>query len=97
MYAVIRRYKIKNISEDELVRLNQQGFVPIVKQIPGFVAYHFINAGNDTVVTFSLFHDKAGAEESTRRAADWGNKNLASFMQGAPEVITGEVLIHEFK
>ena len=98
MYAAIRRYRINDINDiDEIVRRTQEGFVPLIKQTPGFVAYHLINAGNNTVVTFSLFHDKAGAEESTRRAADWVNQNLASFVQGAPEVTAGEVVIHEFK
>lgn len=98
MYAVIRRWNIKDISDlDEIVRLAQEGFVPLIKQVPGFVAYHLVNAGNNTVVTFSLFHDKAGAEQSTRTAASWVQQNLAQYVQGTPEVTSGEVVIHEFK
>lgn len=98
MYAVIRRWNIKDVSDlDEIVRLAQGGFVPLIKQVPGFMAYHLINAGNNTVVTFSLFHDKAGAEQSTRTAATWVQQNLAQYVQGTPEVTAGEVVIHEFK
>ncbi|HET9918645.1 MAG TPA: hypothetical protein VFQ30_02295 [Ktedonobacteraceae bacterium] len=98
MYAAIRRYRIKNTGDiDEIVRRAQEGFVPLIKQAQGFVAYHLINAGNNTVVTFSLFQDRAGAEESTRLAANWVNQNLAQYVEGAPEVTAGEVLLHEFK
>src|SRR5579884_4207018 len=98
MYAVIRRYSIKDISDlDEIVRLAEEGFVPLIKQTPGFVAYHLMNAGNNTVVTFSLFHDRSGAEQSTRTAASWVQQNLARYVQGTPEVTSGEVIIHELK
>ena len=98
MYASIRRYKVKNINDfDEIIRRSQQDFVPLIKQVPGFIAYHLINTGNDTVVTFSLFHNQAGADESTRLATNWVQQNLAQYVQGPLEVTSGEVLIHEFK
>jgi hypothetical protein len=98
MYAVIRRYSIKDISDlDEIVRLAEEGFVPLIKQAPGFVAYHLINTGNNTVVTFSLYHDKAGADESTRIAASWVQQNLAQYVEGVPDVTSGDVVIHEYK
>ena len=98
MYAVLRRYSIKDTSDlDEIVRLAEEGFVPLIKQTPGFVAYHLINAGNNTVVTFSLFRDRSGAEQSTRTAASWVQQNLAQYVQGTPEVTSGEVIIHVFE
>jgi len=75
----------------EIAGLAQQGFVPLVSQIPGFVAYYGVDAGNDVVVTISLFQDQAGEEESTRRAADWVKQNVAEFIQGAVELTAGEV------
>jgi len=75
----------------EIAGRAQQGFVPLVSQIPGFVAYYGVDAGNDVVVTISLFQDQAGEEESTRRAADWVKQNVAEFIQGAVELTAGEV------
>jgi hypothetical protein len=98
MYAVIRRYTIKESNDlGRIVRLVQEGFVPLVKQMPGFTAYHLINAGNDTVVTFSLFHNKEDAEQASTTAANWIQQNLTQYIQGTPEVTTGDVVIHEFK
>ena len=71
--------------------------MPIIGQVPGFVAYYAVKVGDDGIVSFSLFEDQAGAEESTRRAAHWVQQNLASFVQGAPEVVAGEVVVEEAK
>ena len=39
--------------------------------------------------------DQAGADESTRRAADWVQQNLAGFFVGPPTVTTGSVWLHD--
>ena len=91
MYVALRRYQTKAGSLGELARRAQQGFVPLVSQIPGFVAYYGVDLGNDAIVTISIFQDQAGEEESTRRAADWVKQNVAEFIQGTVEVTAGEV------
>jgi quinol monooxygenase YgiN len=91
MYIAVRRYKIKAGSMDEVTQRAAKGFVPLVRQAPGFVAYYGVAEGNDTVFTVSVFQDQAGADESTRLAADWVRQNLAEFIQGAPELQAGEV------
>lgn len=97
MYAVIRRYNINPDQVDDLAHRTHAEFVSIIKQSPGFIGYHLINAGNGVVVTFSLFNNQAAADESTRLAADWIKQNLSSIVQGPPEITEGEVLVHAFK
>lgn len=91
MYVAIRRYKIKAGSIGELARRAEQGFVPLIRQTPGYVAYYGLETGNDSICTISVFQDQAGADESNRRAADWVSQNVAEFVQGPPEVTAGEV------
>jgi hypothetical protein len=91
MYVAVRQYQTKAGSIDELARRAQQGFVPLMSQVPGFVAYYGVDAGNNVIVTISIFQDQAGAEESNRRAADWVKQNLAELVQGPPEITAGEV------
>lgn len=43
MYVAVRRYKIKEGSLGEIAQRAQQGFVPLVSQIPGFVAYYGVD------------------------------------------------------
>ncbi len=93
MYMVVRKYRTKpEASIEEIVQRVQEGFVPIVSQTPGFVAYHIVDTGNDTVASVTLFQDQAGADESTRRASDWVSLNLISLLQIPAEITAGEVL-----
>ena len=93
MYIVVRKYGIKpEASIQEIVQRVEEGFVPIVSQTPGFVAYHIVNTGNDTVASVTLFQDQVGADESTRRASDWVSENLISLLRLPAEITAGEVL-----
>ena len=97
MYAAIRFYKVKPGSIDVITQSAQAGFVPLVSSLPGFVAYYGVLGENDTVVTVSIFTDQAGEEESTRQAATWVQQNVAQYVEGAPEIIAGQVVWHAQK
>ncbi len=96
LYLVIRRYPLASgASVDELTSIVRDGFVPIVREVPGFVEYYTYDAGGGDSGTISVFTDAAAAEESTRRAADWvARADLGRFFAGPPEVIAGSVLLH---
>ena len=97
MFIAVRRYKVKPGSIDEIVRSVSEGFVPLISQTSGFMAYYAVDAGNDIIFSVSIFQDQAGADESTRLAADYVNQNLASLVQGPPEVTAGEVNFYNIK
>ncbi len=63
--------------------------------VPGFVAYYVVNAGDGSIISINIFEDKAGADESTRRAADGVRENLASLLPKAPEVAADEVIVRK--
>jgi hypothetical protein len=44
------------------------------------------------MASVSVFEDRAGAENSTERAADWVRDNIAELIPNPPEVTTGEVV-----
>lgn len=96
MHIAIRRYQLEDPGAiDDLLRRVTEGFVPIIKDAPGFLAYYALDSGGGTVTSISVFEDQAGAEESTRRAADWVRQNLASMLPNPPEIIAGEVGAYE--
>jgi hypothetical protein len=99
MYVNIRRYKITSGSFGELKQEVQQSFVPIVSKVPGFIEYFWLTAGDNEVLAINVFENRAGAEESVRKAADFirSNKRVASLLPTSPEVITGEVGVHHSK
>ncbi|MFF3624708.1 hypothetical protein [Streptomyces sp. NPDC002467] len=76
----------------EAGRRVDEGFVPLLRQVPGFVAYYWIDAGGGVMVSTSVYEDRAGAEESVRRAAEFVRDNLASLLPNPPQVTAGEVV-----
>ncbi|TMM16004.1 MAG: hypothetical protein E6F96_12025 [Actinobacteria bacterium] len=91
MYATVRRYE--DVTDPaEAGRRVAEGFVPLVKQIPGFVSYYWVDAGDGVMASTSVFEDRAGAQASTERAAEWVQENIASLLPLPPLVIAGEVV-----
>ncbi len=97
MYASVRRYEMDPASLDELKSRVEEGFIPIVSSVPGFVAYYVISEGDGTVFSINVFEDKAGADESALRAADWVEENIASLVSRTPDVAFGEVIVQVHK
>lgn len=91
MYAAVRRYE--GVSDPgEAGRRVAEGFVPLLKEIPGFVAYYWVDAGGGVMASTSVFEDRAGAEASTERAAEWVRDNIESLLPNPPQVTAGEVV-----
>jgi hypothetical protein len=95
MHAAIRQYQVDPGSVDEFRRGVNEGFLPTIKDVYGFQAYYAVDAGGGRLATVSVFDDRAGAEESTRMAADWIRQNMASLVPNPPEVLEGEVFANE--
>ena len=94
MYASIRQARAKSGSADELASRIKKGAVAIVSNVPGFMGYYVIYAGDDTVTSISLFNDFAGAEESNLRALAWIEKNLGPLLDGPATATAGPVIVH---
>lgn len=97
MYVIVRRYKTAPGSSAELKRRIQQEFLPIVSKVPGFIEYFWMSAGENEMFSVNIFQDRSGAEESVRAAADYVKRNLTSLLPNPPEVISGEVVVHQAK
>jgi hypothetical protein len=96
MYASVRRYDgVTDVRE--VTRRVNEGFIQIVREIPGFVDYYCIDAGGGVVVSVSVFQDRASAEESNTRAANYVRENLASVLPNLPQITAGEVVAHTAK
>jgi hypothetical protein len=97
MYATIRRYTPKTPATrenvEELRRRIEEKFLPTVQDIRGFHSYSVLNAGNKEILSITVFEDREGAAESTRRAAEFVQKDPLKDQLGKPEVIEGELLL----
>ena len=93
MYATTRRYEGVTDSAEAAKRV-KEGFVPLIKKIPGFVDYYFIDAGGGVMFSTSIFEDKGAADQSNKAAADWVRDNIASLIPNPPQTTQGSVVSH---
>jgi hypothetical protein len=97
MYAVIRRYTAKKAPDEKAVddfkRRIETNFVPQLNDVRGFHGYYVIRTGNNQLVSITICEDKAGATESTRRAADFVKTDPLKDQLGSPEVMEGDLLV----
>jgi hypothetical protein len=96
MYAIIRRYTPKGTLDrkalDDFKHRIEDKFLPVAQEIRGFHSYYVVNAGKE-LVSISVFEDKTGASESTRRAAEFVKNDPIKDQMGSPEVLEGELLV----
>ncbi len=57
----------------------------LISEVPGFVSYAAFRSGGDGV-TVTVCQDKAGTDESSRRAAEWVKDNVTTTVD--PPAIT---------
>jgi len=96
MYATVRRYE--GVTDpSETGRQVNEGFVPLISQIPGFVAYYWVDAGGGVMISTSVFQDQSGAEESNRRAVEYVMQNLVLLLPKPPQITAGEVVAYKAK
>jgi hypothetical protein len=92
MYASIRIYKADSI--EEVARMVNEDFVPMIEQMPGFLNYYCVAAENGTWATVSIFETDPQTEESNRLAAEFvQHSEMISLLQRV-EMITGQVVVH---
>lgn len=92
MYAVIRDYTGASALTEALDRL-PENVETVLSAVPGFVSYYAVRNG-DRLTAITICEDERGAEESTRRAAEWVRENLPGVSISPPQVSDGEVFLH---
>jgi hypothetical protein len=91
MWGAVRRYE--GITDPaEAGRLVGESFVPLLEQVPGFVAYYWIDAGDGVMASLSVYENQDGADQSVSIARDWVRENAASLIPNPPQVTEGQVV-----
>ena len=93
MHASIRRYRIGTDDVAALLVRVEDGFLPIISGLPGFVSYMVVDAGDGVVASISVFESEEAAEQSTAAAAAWVRENLSDVIMEPPEVTAGEIVL----
>ena len=94
MYVAVRRYEgVTNPSEAG--RIVDEGFVPIISGMPGFVAYYWVDAGDGVMISTSVFEHKDAEEQSTFMAGEFVAEHLEPLMPNPPQITAGEVVAYK--
>ena len=94
MYVALRRYEgVTNPSEAG--RIVDEGFVPLISELPGFIAYYWVDAGDGVMVSTSVFEHKDAEEQTNFVAGQFVAEHLAPLMPNPPQVTAGEVVAYK--
>jgi hypothetical protein len=93
MYIVVRRYTGASALADAMVQREQE-VRDLISTVPGFRAYYAARTDGGGVATVTVCDDKAGTDESVRRAGDWVRTNLSGASISPPEITEGETYIN---
>ena len=96
MYVAVRRYE--GVSDPQKVaQLVEEDYVPIISEMPGFVAYYLVDAGDGVMVSTNVFRHKSAERESNFRAGGFVAEQLAPLLPNPPQVTAGEVVNYKAK
>ena len=96
MYIAVRRFE--GVTDlQKVAQVAEEGFVPIISEMRGFVAHYTVDAGDGVLVGISVFEHKDAEEQSTFRAGEFVAEHLAPLMPNPPQVTAGEVVNYKAK
>ena len=94
MEVIIRKYSGKGAKE-LLDALEQKAaeVESMLRSVDGFESYTLARAG-DGGFSITVCRDRAGIDESNRKAKEWIAKNAGHLGVNAPETLLGNVVVH---
>lgn len=87
MFVSIRVYEgLAPDEQDEIVRIVDEGFLPIMRESDGFVAYYLLPAG-DQLAAISMFDSAGQAAASNEAAREFVAEYMAPLLPNAPTIV----------
>jgi hypothetical protein len=92
-FGSLRRYRLRSGSIEALMHIVDETFAEQICELPGFVAYHALDAGAGEVLSISLFGNQEQAEESDELALSFVRDKLGDFDLERTAVMGGKVVV----
>ena len=94
MHAVIRTFSGKGAKAlFDVIEKNKADVEKHMRAVKGLVSYTLIRT-SDGGLSLTVCKDKAGVDDSLKRAREWIAKNAGETGVGAPKVTEGTVITH---
>ncbi len=92
MYVVVRSYSEQGASAlFDVMGQREEDVKALISGVPGFVSYAAFRSGGGGM-TVTVCQDKAGTDESSRRAAEWVKENVGTAVD-PPAITEGSTLL----
>lgn len=95
MFTVLQRYRVRLGSVTDAAVRAEESLVPRLRAVTGFIAYHFLHTGDNTVAALALFDTKAAADVAARLLSEWFRSDWPAFRLLAPDLSVAESLTLE--
>jgi hypothetical protein len=93
MYTVVRSYFGKGAKElVDLLERNKTDVEKTMRSVKGLISYTLVRS-EDGGFSVTVCNDKAGTDESLKKARDWIAKNAAGIGVAAPKVTEGSTVV----
>jgi hypothetical protein len=94
MYVAVRRYD--GVTDPQKAgQLVDEGFIPLISELPGFVAYYWVDAGDGVMISTSVFEHRDAEEQTNYVAGKFVAEHLAPLMPNPPQISSGEVVAYK--
>jgi hypothetical protein len=80
-----------------VARLVNERFLPIIREMEGFVDYYIVDGEDGVMISTSIFESASGEEESNWRAGEFVGQHLTPLLPNPPHITAGEVVAHTAK
>ena len=96
MHATIRSYTgVDSKRIAELTTKVNETLVPQLRELPGFVGYYLVDAGNGVFTSLGLFETPEQGLESTKIVAGWiREEKLETLIPSEPKIMSGKIVAH---
>jgi hypothetical protein len=92
MYVVVRSYSEQGASAlFDVMAEREEDVKALISGVPGFVSYAAFRS-DDGGMTVTVCQEKAGTDESSRRAAVWVKENVSTTVD-PPAITEGSTLL----
>jgi hypothetical protein len=92
MYVVVRSYSGQGAQElFHALGQRQEDVKDLIGGVPGFASYAAFRSGEGGM-TVTVCQDKAGTDESSRRAAEWVKENISTDVS-PPAITEGDTVL----
>ena len=93
-YTRIATYDMTKGTFPELTGIAEKGILPMFTKEPGFLNYGLVDAGNNKVVSISIWETREEAHKAATTAATWIKDNVADRVRLVTSYVGDMALFH---